>query len=284
MLFCEFGAQIPRRSTILHPCPPGVAAADYISTSTLPLSHPFEKLLITSANKIALRSCDIFLGDFSQMLLVLFAVYWMRMGRYIGILAGVYPSSNLVDSSGVPTPTADAVATGEVNCYNFIAGLRPLPRFAETISQGYTSQHNDTWLTRMQYCVKQCSFWSFRRRPLSQVLRRTRRLSRRFESNCRLRRRLIENDLLGFKWAVYKASVVYNVIDIRCIHVTMPPFYFCCGYYSENSTALFLLALASWPLFELRRQRSGREGGVINWMSSAVTARSHNTFLLSTRS
>jgi len=28
-------------------------------------------------------------------------------------------------------PTADAVATGKVNCYNFIGRLRPLPLFVE---------------------------------------------------------------------------------------------------------------------------------------------------------
>ena len=31
---------------------------------------------------------------------------------------------------------ADAVATGEIKSYNYIARLRSLPRFAETISQG----------------------------------------------------------------------------------------------------------------------------------------------------
>ena len=36
-------------------------------------------------------------------------------------------------------PTADAVATGEVNCINYVVELRSLPRFAETISQGYKS-------------------------------------------------------------------------------------------------------------------------------------------------
>ena len=35
--------------------------------------------------------------------------------------------------------TADAVATGEVNCYNVIVRLRSLPRFAETTRQGYCS-------------------------------------------------------------------------------------------------------------------------------------------------
>ena len=35
---------------------------------------------------------------------------------------------------------ADAVATQEVKTYNFIARLRPFPRFAETISQGELAQ------------------------------------------------------------------------------------------------------------------------------------------------
>ena len=35
---------------------------------------------------------------------------------------------------------ADAVATREVKTYNFIARLRPFPRFAETISQGVLAQ------------------------------------------------------------------------------------------------------------------------------------------------
>ena len=38
--------------------------------------------------------------------------------------------------------TADAIATGKVNCYNFIVRLRSLPslpRFVETISRGYCS-------------------------------------------------------------------------------------------------------------------------------------------------
>ena len=36
-------------------------------------------------------------------------------------------------------PTAEAVATGEVNCYNFTVGIRSLPQIAEMISQGYNS-------------------------------------------------------------------------------------------------------------------------------------------------
>ena len=35
--------------------------------------------------------------------------------------------------------TADAVATGDVNCHDFISRLCLLPWFAETISQGYCS-------------------------------------------------------------------------------------------------------------------------------------------------
>ena len=44
-----------------------------------------------------------------------------------------YPSSNCA------VPAADAVATGEINCYNFIVRFRSLPRFEGTISQGYGS-------------------------------------------------------------------------------------------------------------------------------------------------
>ena len=38
--------------------------------------------------------------------------------------------------------TANAVVTGEVNCYNFIVRFRSLPRFAETIGQEYVVQRN----------------------------------------------------------------------------------------------------------------------------------------------
>jgi len=48
----------------------------------------------------------------------------MRIGHYIESLLQIV--------GGVWTvPTADAVATSEVNCYNFVVRLRSLPRFAE---------------------------------------------------------------------------------------------------------------------------------------------------------
>ena len=36
-------------------------------------------------------------------------------------------------------PMTDAIATGEVNCYNCIVRCRSIRRFTETISQGYYS-------------------------------------------------------------------------------------------------------------------------------------------------
>ena len=57
------------------------------------------------------------------------------MGHYIGI-----PTSRLQIGADIcAVPTADAVATGEVNRNHFIVPLRSLPRFAETTSQGYSS-------------------------------------------------------------------------------------------------------------------------------------------------
>ena len=49
-------------------------------------------------------------------------------------------------SVNVTVPTADAVATGEVSCYNCIVRLRSLPRFTETIGQGYVRMSKDTVL------------------------------------------------------------------------------------------------------------------------------------------
>jgi len=53
-----------RKSTCIatcHPCVPGVAATDYVNTVylLLPLAHPFEKLLLISANEIAHKECSL---------------------------------------------------------------------------------------------------------------------------------------------------------------------------------------------------------------------------------
>jgi len=53
------------------------------------------------------------------------------MGRYVGI------SISHVSVFKLCHPMDDAVATGKVNCYNYIVRLRTLLWFAETISQGY---------------------------------------------------------------------------------------------------------------------------------------------------
>ena len=66
-------------------------------------------------NVVSIRSCDIILGDFSHNLLVLHAMFRMRMGHYIGI-----PTSR-------SAPTADAVATGESSYYSFVVRLRSIP-------------------------------------------------------------------------------------------------------------------------------------------------------------
>ena len=77
-----------------------------------------------TASVFVFRSRDIILVDFSHTLLVLHAMFRMQMNHYLVFLP-------------VAVPTAEAVATAEVKCYNFIVRLRSLPRYAETISQGY---------------------------------------------------------------------------------------------------------------------------------------------------
>ena len=57
----------------------------------------------------------IILGDFSQMMLMLHAMFMMRMGHYIVI------ATRHVGTGICTVPTADTVATGKVNCcYNLI--------------------------------------------------------------------------------------------------------------------------------------------------------------------
>jgi len=76
------------------------------------------------------------LDDISHMLLMLHAIFRMRMAQYIGILTScvsVYKFFICAVFMG------DTVVTGKVNCYNFIVPLRSFPRFAGTINQGYSS-------------------------------------------------------------------------------------------------------------------------------------------------
>ena len=58
------------------------------------------------------RSRDIVLGDYSETQLVSRAMFGMRTGHYIGI------STSRVFGAGIwAVLTAEAVATGEINCY-----------------------------------------------------------------------------------------------------------------------------------------------------------------------
>ena len=61
--------------------------------------------------------------------------YWITI---LGLPPVVFLSSHWVGICAVLT--ADAVATGEVNCCNCIVRLHSLPSFTETIRQGYSSE------------------------------------------------------------------------------------------------------------------------------------------------
>ena len=76
-----------------HPRVPGIVVADITS---LPVFYILDtslwktSLILTLANEIVNEECgkppiDIILGDFSHTLLVLYATFRIRMGRYIGI-------------------------------------------------------------------------------------------------------------------------------------------------------------------------------------------------------
>ena len=78
--------------------------------------------------KLWSASCDAILGDFIHTLHVLHVMYRMRIGHY-----KANPTSRGAGICAVPM--ADAVATGEINCCNFIVRHRSLPQFAGTISQ-----------------------------------------------------------------------------------------------------------------------------------------------------
>ena len=75
--------------------------------------------------------CDIILGDFSHMVPMLHAMFRMWMRHWIGI-----PTSHLQFTVGIcAVPMADAVAIGEVSCYNVLDRIRPFTRFTQTIRQ-----------------------------------------------------------------------------------------------------------------------------------------------------
>ena len=61
------------------------------------------------------------------------------MSHHIGILDHKSCTRLQIETSTCAVLTAGAIATDEANCYNVIVPLRSLPRFAETISQGYIS-------------------------------------------------------------------------------------------------------------------------------------------------
>ena len=72
-------------------------------------------------------------GDFGYRLLMLHAMFRMQMIHYVEI------PITLGRIVALFSFTADAVATGEVSCYEVIVRLRSFLRYAETISQGYSS-------------------------------------------------------------------------------------------------------------------------------------------------
>ena len=80
--------------------------------------------------------CDIVLGDFSHMLLMLHAMIRMLMGHYVGI-----PTSRVtvfwVDICTFPT--ANSVVTNKINCYNCVVQHHSLLSFTEMNGQGYNS-------------------------------------------------------------------------------------------------------------------------------------------------
>ena len=66
-------------------------------------------------------------------------------------------------------PTRDAVPTGEVKSFTFIVRLRALPRFAKTMSQGYSSAAQQIlacgdplWrltVIRLAWCISVVLYW-----------------------------------------------------------------------------------------------------------------------------
>jgi len=72
----------------------------------------------------------------AHMLPVLYTIFRMRMN---GSLYRYFHQSRICLQFGVgihAVPTADAGATGEVSCYNFIVRLLSVALFAETVTHG----------------------------------------------------------------------------------------------------------------------------------------------------
>ena len=88
---------------------------------------------------VGFRSSNIIVVDLSHTLLVFHTMF--RIGcDWLIIHWDDQSCIRLQIEAGIcAVPTADAVATGEVYCYNCIFQLRSSPRFAETISHGYSS-------------------------------------------------------------------------------------------------------------------------------------------------
>jgi len=112
-----------------------VAAADYVSTSLhcrwlIPVQNSSFTLSQWNRSRGVWSTAGHvlnILGDLSHALLVLHAMFKMRMGHYIGI-----PTSRVsVFKLGrvFMLLMADAVATGKVSRYNVIVRLPSLPRF-----------------------------------------------------------------------------------------------------------------------------------------------------------
>ena len=137
-----------------HPRVPMVAVADYVSTSfSLLLAHPFQTFLFQrqpmnlppwSVVRLWYIKCWVIWAthnsSYMQCLGQKWVIYWGSHQSCICLQIGV-------DICAVPT--ADTVATGEVNCYNCIVQLRALPSFVERIGQGYSSVVQQPWLVRM---------------------------------------------------------------------------------------------------------------------------------------
>ena len=93
------------------------------------------------------------LGDFSHTLPVLHATFRTPMCRKYW--DSHQSSIRLQIRSGIcAVLTADAVATGEINCYYCMVWLRPIPNFTETTSQGHNS------VVALTYLINYCG-WRF---------------------------------------------------------------------------------------------------------------------------
>ena len=120
---------------VSRPHAPGVTVSDHVSTSYHDPGSPLWKTpFLTSGSEITSEECGwspvmwyIILCGFSHSLLILHAILTYQ--------PVVNPSSNW--GSICTVLMADAVVTGKVSCHNLIVRLHSLPRFVETISQGY---------------------------------------------------------------------------------------------------------------------------------------------------